>query len=195
MQELADINLLRQYCEHNSEPAFAELVQRHINLVYSAALRKTGNPHAAEEITQAVFIILARKAHTLHGKPMLSAWLYQTTRLTAANFLRHEIRRMHREQEAYMQSLPGETEAWPQIGPLLEDALGCLNEKERNAVVLRFFEGKSFAEIGTAFGGSENAAKKRTLRAVEKLRNFFSRHGVALSAAVLTAAISANSVQ
>src|SRR5579862_7406702 len=110
MQETADIELLRQYAELNSEAAFAELVNRYVNLVYSAAARETGNLHAAEEITQAVFIILAKKAGSLRKGTILSAWLYQTTRLTAANFLRQEIRRGQREQEAYMQSLSNETD-------------------------------------------------------------------------------------
>ena len=110
MPEMDDIALLRQYAERNSEAAFATLVGRHVNLVYSIALRSVGNPHAAEEITQAVFIILARKARGLSQRTILSGWLYQTTRLTAANFLRGEIRRQQREQEAYMQSLLNEPE-------------------------------------------------------------------------------------
>ena len=175
MQESQDSELLRQYARENSDEAFAALVTRHVNLVYSAALRKTGNPAAAEEMTQAVFIILARKANGLLRHTALSGWLYQAARLTAANFLRTEIRRARREQEAYMQSLSNETEPeiWPQIVPLLDDAMGRLGEKDRNAVVLRFFEGKSFQEIGAAFGVSENAARKRADHALEKLRIYF----------------------
>jgi RNA polymerase sigma factor (sigma-70 family) len=195
MQELTDTELLRQYADQDSEAAFAALVTRHVNLVYSAAFRKTGNPHAAEEITQAVFIILARKARALRRETVLPGWLYQATRLTAANFLRNEIRRVRREQESYMQSLANETEVWPQIEPLLEDAMGRLSEKERNAIVLRFFEGKSFQEIGAAAGGSENAAKKRVGHGLEKLRKFFAQHGVSSTTAVIAGVISANSIQ
>src|ERR1043166_2540018 len=149
MQETADRELLQQYAREASEEAFAALVGRHVNLVYSAALRKTGNPHAAEEITQAVFIILARKAGRLDNRTILSGWLYQTTRLTAASFLRKEIRRHRREQEAGMPSLsdPSTTELWPEIAPLLEDAMGGLGQRDRDAIALRFFEGKSFQEI------------------------------------------------
>src|SRR5215469_9707786 len=195
MQELADIELLRQYAEQNSEAAFADLVSRYVNLVYSAAARKTGNLHAAEEITQAVFIILARKANSLRKETILSGWLYQTARLTAANFLRHEIRRGRREQEAYMQSLSNETDAWPEIAPLLEDAMGRLNEKERNAIVQRFFEGKSFQEVGAAFGVTENAAKKRVIRGLEKLRKFCSRRGVDSTTGIIGENIAAHSIQ
>jgi len=195
MQEPFDAELLRQYAEQDSESAFAALVTRHVNLVYSAAVRKTRNPHAAEEITQAVFIILAKKAQTLRRETVLSGWLYQTARLTAANFLRGEIRRVRREQESYMQSLSNETGAWPQIEPLLDDAMGRLNEKERNAIVLRFFEGKSFQEIGAAFGGTENAAKKRVIHGLEKLRKFFAKRGVDSTAATIAETISANSIQ
>src|SRR5678810_10802 len=102
MQETSDTDLLRQYDRENSEEAFSTLVTRYVNMVYSAALRKTGDPSAAEEITQAVFVILAKKADTLSRHTALSGWLYQATRLTAANFLRTEIRRARREQEAFM---------------------------------------------------------------------------------------------
>ncbi len=202
MQEPADTELLRQYAEQNSDAAFAALVARHVNLVYSAAIRMTRNSAAAEEITQAVFIILDKKARALRRETIFSGWLYQTARLTAANFVRGEIRRARREQEAFMQSLSNESgqsadeaETWLEIEPLLEDAMGRLNEKERNAVVLRFFEGRSFQEIGTAFGGSENAAKKRVIRGLDKLRNFFARRGVNSTAEIIGGAISANSIQ
>ena len=187
MPESDDIRLLKQYADENSEAAFAELVARYVNLVYSAALRSTGNAHAAEEITQAVFIILARKAKSFGGKALLSGWLYQTARLTAANYLRGEIRRQNREQEAYMQSILNEPEsgAWRQISPLLDDAMGRLGEKDRNAIVLRFFENKNLSEVGLALGASEDAAKMRVNRGLEKLRKFFTKRGVALSGTVI----------
>ena len=196
MQETSDNDLLQQYAKEGAEEAFAALVTRHVHLVYFAALRKTGNPHAAEEITQAVFIILAKKAAGLSQKTILPGWLYQTTRLTAASFLRDEIRRTRREQEAYMESLSHEPESeiWPEIAPLLEDAMSGLGEKDRNAIVLRFFRGKSFAEVGAAFGASENAAKKRVAYALEKLRKFFARRGVASTTVIIAGAISTNSV-
>lgn len=196
MHEMTDTELLREYVHRNSDGAFAALVTRHVNMIYSAALRKTGNPHAAEEITQAVFIILAKKGRGLNEKTILCGWLYQTARLTAINYLRTEIRRSGREQEAYMQSLSTETEpeVWPRIVPLLEDAMGRLREKDRNAVALRFLEGKSFQEIGTALGASENAAKKRVSHALEKLRRYFSKRGVISTTAIIAGAISANSV-
>jgi RNA polymerase sigma factor (sigma-70 family) len=221
MPEIDDIELLAQYARDHSEAAFATLVTRHVNLVYSVALRNVGNPHAAEEITQAVFIILAKKAESLThngwlrgwlrrprrseseqarrgvAATSLSGWLYQTTRLTAANFLRTEIRRQRREQEAYMQSLLNETEpnVWPQIAPFLDAAMAGLGEKDRNAIVLRFFENKSLCEVGSALGASEDAAKMRVNRALEKLRKFFAKRGVALTTAIIAGAVSANAVQ
>ncbi len=196
MPEMDDITLLRGYAETGSEAAFAALVERYVNLVYSTALRSAGNPHAAEEITQAVFIILTKKVRSLSHRMVLSGWLYQTTRLTAANFLRGEIRRQRREQEAYMQSLLNEPEPeiWPQIAPLLDAAMERLGEKDRNAIVLRFFENKSLGEVGLALGASEDGAKMRVNRALEKLRKFFTKRGVTLSAAVIAGAVSANSV-
>ena len=197
MQELDDTALLREYVERNSEEAFAALVRRHINKVYSVALRHTGNPHQAEEITQAVFVILARKSRHLGRRVILSGWLYQTARLTALTFIRGAIRRARREQEAYMQSLLNEpeTEIWPHIAPLLDEAMGRLNDADRHAVVLRFFDGKSMREVGAVLGATEEAAKKRVGRALEKLRAFFAKRGVSSTTAIIAGAISANSVQ
>jgi RNA polymerase sigma factor (sigma-70 family) len=197
MDERDDNELLREYALRNSEPAFDALVSRHINLVYSTALRHVGNPHQAEEITQAVFIILAKKSRSLGPKTVLSGWLYQATRLTAANSRRSEIRRQRREQEAHMQSVLNETEpdVWPQIAPLLDDALGKLGERDRHAIVLRFFENRSLGEVGAALGASEDAAKMRVNRALEKLRKIFSKRGVTLTATLIAGAVAANSVQ
>jgi len=197
MQETSDTELLRQYLDEHREEAFAALVTRHITLVYSAALRKTGHAQAAEEVVQAVFILLAQKAQGLRQRAVLSGWLYQTARFAAASFLRTEIRRARREEEACMQSLSHETEpdVWPQIQPLLEDAMGRLGEKERDAIVLRFFEGKSFQEIGVAVGASENAAKKRVSHGLDKLRKFFSKRGVVSTTALIAGAMDAHSVQ
>jgi len=194
MLEQNDHELL-ELARSGSETAFAALVARHVNLVYSAALRFTGNQHNAEEITQAVFIILARKA--LSPRTVLSGWLYQTARLTAANFVKGEIRRQNREQEAYMQSTLTEPDpaVWKQIAPFLDEAMGRLEETDRNAILLRFFENKTAQEIGAALKLNEAAAHKRVSRALEKLRKIFRKRGVTLTATVLAGAVAANSVQ
>lgn len=193
----ADYRLLREFAEQQSDEAFGALVARYVNLVYSTVLRSAGNADDAQEITQAVFIILARKAGKLSPRVVLSGWLYQTARLTAANFLKGEIRRQRREQEAYMQSISSEAEArdWQQIAPLLDDAMGCLGETDRNAVVLRYFENRTAAEIGAALQMSEETARRRVNRAVEKLRKIFSKRGVNSTTAIISGAISAHSVQ
>ena len=105
MIEPDDHELMGEFARNGSEPAFARLVARYVNLVHSTAFRFTGNSHHAEEITQAVFIILARKAGKLSSRVVLSGWLYQVARLTSANFMKGEIRRQRRQQEAYMQSM------------------------------------------------------------------------------------------
>ena len=198
MPDVSDMELLRDYRLQGSEAAFAELVQRHINLVYSAALRHVGIAAHAEEITQAVFIILARKAAGLRPGTVLEAWLYETTRLTALSFLRGERRRQFREQEAYMQSTLQESAdaaVWHQLAPLLDEAMARLGKKDREAVVLRFFSEKNLSEVAAAMKTTEAAAQSRVHRALEKLRKFFTKRGVALSGAAIAGAISANSVQ
>jgi RNA polymerase sigma factor (sigma-70 family) len=198
MPDASDTELMRDYGRQGSEEAFAGLVQRHLNLVYSVALRHAGITAHAEEITQAVFIILARKAASLGPNIILAGWLHETTRLTALRFLRGERRRQFREQEAYMQSTLQETAddpAWNQLAPLLDEALSCLGKKDRDAVMLRFFKENSMREVATALRVNEAAAQRRVHRAVEKMRRFFTKRGVVLPAGVLTATISANSVQ
>ncbi len=197
MAEFTDHELLGDFARTESEEAFATLVARYVNLVYSAALRFTGNADHAEEITQVVFIILARKAGALSSRVVLSGWLYQTTRLTAANFIKNEIRRQRREQEAYMQSTLNDSgsETWQQIAPLLEDAMGRLGETDRNAVVLRFFENKTAAQAAAILNLTEAAAHKRTIRALDKLRKIFSKHGVTSTSSVIAGAISSHSIQ
>jgi len=197
-----DLTLLREYARNHSEAAFATLVERHVNLVYSVALRSVRDPHLAGEITQAVFIILARKADSLGDQTILPGWLCRTARYASANALTIQRRRQHREQEAFMQSAlddaanePMPDETWNQIAPLLDSALEKLGQKDHDALVLRFFENKNFAEVGVALGASEDAAKMRVSRALEKLRKFFAKRGVRSTTAIIAVAISANSVQ
>lgn len=193
-----DSVFLRRYAETQSDDAFAALVTRHVNLVYSVALRQAGNADLAEEITQAVFIILAKKAGALRYEKALSSWLFQTTRLTANNILRREMRRHHREQEAYlMQTISNEPgpELWTKIAPLLDAAVAALQEKDRRAILLRYYEGKNLREIGTVLGGNEDTARMRINRALEKLRNYFFRRGVASTAETIAGAISVNFIQ
>lgn len=196
MESTDDSALLHRYVEGASDEAFAALVTRYVNLVYSVALRDVGNPHRAEEVTQAVFIVFAKKAAQLRHHKALSTWLFQATHLTANNFVRSEIRRRQREQEAHMKSISTESGSsiWETIAPLLDSAVAGLNEKDRRAIVLRFYEGRNLREVGVALDASEEAAKKRVNRALEKLRQFFLKRGVVVPAAVLMAAISANSV-
>ena len=149
MPDANDMELIREYATRDSETAFAGLVHRHINLVYSAALRFTGNSSDAQDVTQAIFIILAQKAASLRERTTLTGWLYEATRLTSRQLLRTRARQQAREQEAYMQSTVNDSDSenvWRQLAPLLEEAMARLSEKERALVALRFFENKSAAE-------------------------------------------------
>jgi RNA polymerase sigma factor (sigma-70 family) len=197
MQRIEDAALLRDYAETSSEDAFAALVSRHMNLVYSVALRQVHDPRQAEDIAQAVFIVLARRASQLRQLQALSSWLFQTTRLTANNSLRSEMRRQQRDHQAYLQcqESQSENEVWPAIAALLDSAVASLKEKDRQAILLRFYEGRSIDAIAAVLGASHAAAEKRLERAVAKLQNYFAKRGVVLSGAALVGAVSANSVE
>jgi len=198
MTDVPDERLLEQFARNGSEEAFAALVQRHIALVHSVALRHTANAQHAQDITQAVFVILARKAGALGRKTVLPGWLYHTARLTAANLQRAETRRVRREQEAFMQSNLEEspTDAlWRELSPQLDEAMAGLGTAERDALVLRYFQNKSMAEVAKFLGLEENTAQKRVSRALEKLRKFFTKRGVDSTAAGIAENISAHSVQ
>ena len=201
MSEPTDHELLADYARTGAEPAFGRLVARYINLVHSAAARHAGSEEPAGEITQAVFLILARKAGSLaQGGPRrhaaLGGWLYQTARLTAANALKAETRRQLRDHQAYMQSQENQADAavWREIAPLLDDAMGKLGETDRNVLVLRFFEGRTNAETAAALGLAEGAVQKRVLRALEKLRASFAKQGVTHTAQAIAGTVTTNAV-
>ena len=198
MVESCESELLRQFTESGSETAFTTLVEQHVPLVYSTALRRTANPHQAQEIAQVVFIIFARKASSLRKETVLSGWFYHTTRLTAENWRRAETRRARREEEALMRSTLNEESnepAWERISPVLDEVMGELGATDRDAVVLRFFENKSLREVGARLGLEERAAQKRVTRALEKLRRLFGKRGIGLTTMTMAAALSAHAVQ
>lgn len=198
MQSLDDLALLREYAANNSEAAFAELVARRIGFVYAAALRQVREAHLAEEVTQAVFIILAQKAGKISDKTILAGWLFKTTRYTAIAQTREIVKRQRRELEAHMQnelSAAAPDPLWEQMSPLLDEALATLGETDRQAVLLRFFENKSLAEVGSALGTGEDTARKRVSRALEKLHRYFNKRGVSSTTAILAVVLTANSVQ
>src|SRR5258707_2036854 len=198
MTDAKDMELVRQFARDNSEAAFTELVRRHINLVYSVARRCTRNNSDAQDVPQAVFITLARKAVTLREKTLLTGWLYETTRFTTARLVRTNVRRHAREQEAFMQSTLNEgdtAEIWTQLAPHLEAAMAKLNGADRALLVLRFYENRTGAEAAALLGIGEDATHKRVARAIEKLRKFFAQRGVTISGAAIAGAVSANSIQ
>jgi RNA polymerase sigma factor (sigma-70 family) len=193
-----DSQLLRAYAEHRSEPAFAELVSRHVDFVYSAARRMVCDSHLAEDVTQGVFIALAKAATQLTDRQVLSGWLHRTAQNIAAQTVRTDVRRRAREQEAVAMNelLAAEpAAAWEHIAPHLDAALGELSEPDRDAVLLRYFDHKSAREMAETLGTSEDAAQKRLNRAVERLREFFAKRGVTVGASGLVVAISASAVQ
>ncbi|HWI58086.1 MAG TPA: sigma-70 family RNA polymerase sigma factor, partial [Bacillota bacterium] len=192
---MTDFELLNDYACNHSEQAFGTLVERYANLVFSAALRQVQNAHDAEEIAQAVFIILARKAGTLGKDIILSGWLLRTTRFVVMNARRRQFHRSRAELEAASLQLCETENAWHQIAPLIDEALVSLNETDRNALTLRFFEEKSFKEIGALLHLSDDAAQKRVSRALGRLRDAFTRRGVVLPAALVSAAMATKAVQ
>lgn len=192
-----DRDLLRDYVLNGSQPAFAALVARHIDLVFAAARRLVGESHLAKDVTQMVFIHLAQRAATVRDGNALPGWLYRVTCSMAANVLRAEHRRREGEREAVNL---GEFEtdasaAWAAVEPLLDEAMRRLSSAEQDAVVLRYFEGKNLREVGVALGLSDDAAQKRVSRALDKMRGYFVRHGVTATVALLATLITANAVQ
>lgn len=194
-----DAALLRHYVANRSEAAFTELVRRHIGLVHATALRRVGgDAHLADDVTQTVFITLARKAPTLLDRSSLAGWLYLSTQLAAAGVVRGEQRRKAREITAHTMDLtnaPDRPSAdLAQLRPLLDDALVTLKDDEREAVVLRFFQQQTFAEIGDALRVTEEAARKRVDRSLDKLHALLSRRGITTSVAALGVALTAAGV-
>lgn len=189
-----DATHLRRFVEAGDEDAFRELVVRHFDLVHATALRQTnGDASLAEDVAQAVFTDLARKARLLAPGVVLAGWLYEATRFAAARAVRTELRRRAREQKALaMQAgTHGEPPDWEQIRPVLDAAMGKLNQRDRNAVLLHYFEGRNFRAVGAALGSSDDAAQKRVSRALNKLRAILTRGGVSITASSLSAFLSA----
>jgi RNA polymerase sigma factor (sigma-70 family) len=198
MDSLTDQQLLRQYVAHTSEAAFAELVRRHIDLIYSAALRMVGDAQLAEDVTQDVFVALAGSSKQLTGRAVLAGWLHQTARNLAANLIRSDSRRRIREQEAAsMNELlsSNREESWEEIGPELDAAISELDESERDVLLLRYFERKNAAEIAKTLGVSQHAAHKRAQRAVERLRYSLTKRNVSAGVGALALVTSANAVR
>lgn len=194
-----DQELLQRYLREGSEPAFTEIVCRHVDLVYGTALRQLcGNTTLAQDVTQAVFTALAAKPAALLSIRHFSAWLYTTTRFTVSHTVRTERRRQDREQKAHAMHAQLADSASPDLPPippeLFDQVLEELDDDDREAVLLRFFEGKPFATVGAALGVGEDAARMRVARALEKIRALFARHGITSSAAAVGAALAGQAV-
>jgi RNA polymerase sigma factor (sigma-70 family) len=192
---IADADLLRRYVEDRNHDAFRDLVGRHLNLVYAAALRQVnGDAHLAQDVTQHVFTDLARRADTLLAHRVLAGWLFVSTRYSAAKLIRSERRRQAREQEVFRMNAAESNEAdcdWTHVRPVLDEALAELADADRDAILLRFFEGRAFAEVGAQLRLTENTARMRVERALDKLRQRLGRRGVRSTTAALALALAA----
>ncbi len=189
----SDAQLLDRYVTHREEAAFRRIVERHAGMVLGVARRRTGDMALAEEAGQMVFTLLARKAPSLRHLPpdKLGGWLHRTALLTAGNLLRSEMRRRIHHERFATENAPGheveaEESAWQAALPYVDDAIDSLPEAERQLVVQHFFQRRTFRELSTGTGRTEDALRKRAGRALERLSAFFKRRGIALSAAALT---------
>jgi RNA polymerase sigma factor (sigma-70 family) len=194
---MTDGELLCLYARERSDTAFRELVARHLDLVYSAALRQTqARSHLAEDVSQLVFAELARKAPLLTRHPSLRGWLFLCTRHIAAKVLRGEYRRTARETTAQaMNELTSQPAAeWEKVMPVLDDVLYNLKDEDREAIFLRFFDKCSFADLGDHLGVGEDAARRRVERVLERIRRLLARRGITSTAAALAAALTTETV-
>ncbi|HEY1111352.1 MAG TPA: sigma-70 family RNA polymerase sigma factor, partial [Opitutaceae bacterium] len=191
-----DSDLLRRWAARRDEAAFGELVRRHVDLVYGCALRRlAGDAHLAKDVTQLVFCDLARRAGGLAERAVLGGWLHTSTRFAAAKAVRGEQRRRAREEAAFAMNANDDAAInWERLRPVLDEAIDELGEQDREAVVLRFFEERSFAEIGARLHLTENAARMRVERALEKLRARLGRRGIGSTVAALGVALAGNAV-
>src|SRR5215471_4157980 len=187
-----DFELLQRFTRDGEQPAFADIVRRHLDLVFATALRKVEDSGAAQEVAQNVFAVLARKAWQFAPDDSLPAWLHKTALLESKTWLRGELRRRRREQGAAelatTMKTPEDQRAFRALLPLLDEALLSLREKDRTALLLRFYESQSLRDVGVAFGVSEDTAQKRVQTALEKLAQFFKRHGFKTATSALAAA-------
>jgi RNA polymerase sigma factor (sigma-70 family) len=191
-----DIELLGSFARNGSQDAFAQVVDRYVHLVYSAARRMLRDNHLAEDVTQQVFVLLARKAGTLRAGTIVPGWLYRTARNLASETARRERRRLRREQLAVEVMIETDSDdRWRQIEPQLDEAMADLRASDHDAIVLRYFENKSLKDVGEALGWSEDAAQKRVARALDRLRVSLLRRGVSVSLTALGVAVTGSAVQ
>jgi RNA polymerase sigma factor (sigma-70 family) len=191
-----DFELLREFVERESETAFAELVRRHLGMVYSAAMRQTGDRDVAEDVTQAVFILLARKGPHLDSTVVVPGWLYRTASFLARQAATARARRRMKEKEAMEMNAADESEeVWREVAPHLDSALAELAEPDRNALILRYLQERCLREVGESLGISEEAARKRVGRGIERLRHILRRQGVTIAATGLAAVLGERSVE
>lgn len=191
-------SLLADFARNGSESAFRELVIRYTNLVYSVAVRVVaGDAHLAEDITQTVFVDLARLAPKLSAEVMLGGWLHRHTCYVAATAVRGERRRQARERRAVeMNALEDHSETnLSEIAPVLDEAINQLGTEDRTAIILRFFEQSDFHSVGQLLGVSEDTARMRVNRALEKLRLVLRRRGATLSTAALATLLASEAIQ
>src|SRR6266516_4718447 len=201
MQPKSDAQLLREYAENGAESAFAEIVARHTNLVYSAALRQVESPDIAAEVAQSAFIGLARGARSLSRKlaenASLAGWLCRSARNISLNLRRDEFRRHSRERQAMenLDSIPDAPPDWERLRPVLDEAMAELSEPDYDALLIRFFKNQDLRSVGVALGVSDDAAQKRVSRALDRLRDLLSQRGIKTSAAALSIILTVNAVQ
>jgi RNA polymerase sigma factor (sigma-70 family) len=198
VDKATDQDLLREYADSRSEAAFAELVQRHIGFVYAAAFRMVRDDHHAKDVTQGVFVALARTAPQLKERPTLSGWLHRTAQNIAAHSIRTEVRRRRLEEESAAMndhSICSSEASLDQVAKHLDEALGEMSESDRDALLLRYFERKSAREMAGILGLNAEAAQKRVSRAVEHLRDLLAKRGVTLGAGSLVAVLSSIAAQ